>query len=119
MKLFHTENGKETVYVQMEDMMRLNQSSIPIPVSIFEKVFTPGIIYVNSSNRFNFVKFDEEHEVDFFREIEFILDYDQYKDLTDEQLDKEGRELTNIKPTKLQKNGILCLSTKKNKIVIL
>lgn len=41
MKLFHTENGKETVYVQMEDMMRLNQSSIPIPVSIFEKVFTP------------------------------------------------------------------------------
>ncbi len=58
-------------------------------------MFTPGIIYVNSSNRFNFVKFDEEHEVDFFREIEFILDYDQYKDLTDEQLDKEGRELTN------------------------
>lgn len=95
MKLFHTENGKETVYVQMEDMMRLNQSSIPIPVSIFEKVFTHGIIYVNSSNRFNFVKFDEEHEVNFFREIEFILDYDQYKDLTDEQLDKEGRELTN------------------------
>ena len=58
-------------------------------------MFTPGIIYVNNSNRFNFVKFDEEHEVDFFREIEFILDYDQYKDLTDEQLDKEGRELTN------------------------
>jgi hypothetical protein len=56
MKLFHTENGKETVYVQMEDMMRLNQSSIPIPVSIFEKVFTPGIIYVNSSNRFNSVQ---------------------------------------------------------------
>lgn len=95
MKLFHTENGKKTVYVQMADMMQLYQSNMPIPASIFEKVFTSGMIYADNLNWFKFIRFDKEHEVKFFREIEFILDYDQYKDLNDEQLDKEGRELTN------------------------
>lgn len=92
MKIFHTENGKESVYVQMEDIMHLHQSDMPIPASIFTKIFH-GIVIVDNSNRFDFVKFDEEHEIKFFRELDFILDYDYYKNLTDEQLDEEGQKL--------------------------
>lgn len=92
MKLFHTENGKETVYVQMQDIMHLNQSDMPIPASIYTKVFT-GITIVDDSNRFDFVSFDEEHEVKFFKDLEFVIDYDQYKELTDEQLEEEGQKL--------------------------
>ncbi len=92
MKLFHTENGKEVVYVQMQDIMHLNQSDLPIPASIYTKVFT-GVTIVNDSNRFDFVRFDEEHEVKFFRDLEFVIDYDKYKDLTDEQLEEEGQKL--------------------------
>ena len=92
MKLFHTENGKESVYVQMQDIMHLNSTDMPIPASIYTKVFT-GIVIVNDSNRFDFVRFDEEHEVKFFRELNFVIDYDQYKDLTDEQLEEEGQKL--------------------------
>ena len=29
MKIFHTENGKEAVYVQMQDIMELNRSDTP------------------------------------------------------------------------------------------
>ena len=92
MKLFHTENGKEVVYVQMQDIMHLNQSDLPIPASIYIKVFT-GITIVDDSNRFDFVRFDEEHEVSFFRDLEFVIDYEKYKDLTDEQLKEEGKKL--------------------------
>lgn len=92
MKLFHTENGKEVVYVQMQDIMHLNQSDLPIPASIYTKVFT-GVTIVNDSNRFDFVRFDEEHEVRFFRDLEFVIDYDKYKGLTDEQLEEEGQKL--------------------------
>lgn len=92
MKLFHTENGKETVYVQMQDIIQLNQSDIAIPASIYTKVFT-GVTIVDDSNRFEFVKFDEEHEVKFFRELEFIIDYGRYKELTDDQLAEEGHKL--------------------------
>lgn len=92
MKLFHTENGKEAVYVQMQDIMHLNHTDLPILASIYTKVFT-GIVVVDDSNRFDFVRFDEEHEVKFFRELEFIIDYDQYRDLTDEQLEEEYQKI--------------------------
>lgn len=92
MKIFHTENGKEVVYVQMQDIMYLYNSTLPIPSFIVTKVLT-GLSYVNDSNRFDFVRFDEEDEVSFFKNLEFIIDYDKYKDFTDEQLDKEIKKL--------------------------
>ena len=92
MKLFHTENGKESVYVQMQDIMHLNNTGMPIPASIYTKVFT-GIVIVDDSNRFDFVRFDEEHEVNFFKELEFVINYDQYKYLNDEQLKEEFQKL--------------------------
>ena len=52
MKIFNTENGVKKVYVQMNDIMMLNQTDMPIPTSIYEKVFT-GI--VDDSNRMDFV----------------------------------------------------------------
>ena len=72
MKIFHTENGKEAVYVQMQDIMELNRSDTPILASIYMKVFK-GIVIVDDSNRFDFVRFDDEEEVKFFKEVDFIL----------------------------------------------
>lgn len=92
MKLFHTENGKEVVYVQMQDIMYLHQSDLPVLASIYTKVLT-GVTIVDDSNRFDFVRFDEEYEVSFFKDLEFIIDYDKYKDLTDEQLEEESKKL--------------------------
>jgi len=34
MKLFHTENDKEVVFVQMQDIMYLNESDLAMPASI-------------------------------------------------------------------------------------
>lgn len=118
MKVFHTENGKEAVYVQMQDIMYLsNETDMPIPASIFTKVFT-GVTIVTDANRFEFVKFDEEHEVKFFRELNFIIDFDQYKGFTDEQLEAEAQKLgakaneiaekwNSMKPEEREKNAEL------------
>lgn len=93
MKVFHTENGKDTVYAQMQDIMYLyNETDIPIPATIVEKVST-GVTIVTDANRFEFVKFDEEDDVKFFRELEFIIDFDKYKSFTDEQLQEEAYKL--------------------------
>lgn len=93
MKLFHTENGKKVVYVQMQDIMYLNYTDISIPISINRKVFKPGVSVIKDSNRFNFVRFDEETEVKFFEELQFIIDYDEYKNFTDEQFEKEKEKI--------------------------
>ena len=93
MKLFHMERGKEVAYVQMQDIMYLtHETDMPIPASIFTKVFQ-GVTIVNDSNRFDFVKFSKEEEVNFFRGLDFIIDYNQYKDLSDKQLEEKWEEL--------------------------
>ena len=93
MKLFHMERGKEVAYVQMQDIMYLtHETDMPIPASIFTKVFR-GVTIVNDSNRFDFIKFSTEEDVNFFRGLDFIIDYNQYKDLSDEQLEEKGEHL--------------------------
>ena len=93
MKLFHTEDGQEVVYVQMQDIMYLsNETDMPIPASIFLKVFT-GVTIVTDANRFDFVRFEEVAEVEFFRGLDFIIDFDQYKGFTDDQLEEEAQKL--------------------------
>ena len=85
MKLFNKEKGKEVVYVQLQDIMYLmNDTDLSVPASIFVKTF--GI--VNDKNRFNFLKFDKEDEVEFFKKLDFIIDYSKYRDLTDEGLEQ-------------------------------
>ena len=38
MKIFNKENDKERVYVQLNDIMELTQTNMPIPASIIDKV---------------------------------------------------------------------------------
>ena len=51
-----TENA---VYVQKNDIAYLNQTDLPIPASIFMKVFGNGIVIIDDSNRFEFEKFED------------------------------------------------------------
>ena len=87
MKIFHKENNRDVVYVQMQDIMFIENEldDIAIPASIMNYFFSKSFVIVNDSNRFDFVKFDKEPEVAFFKTLNFIIDYNDYKDLTDEQ----------------------------------
>ena len=83
------------MYAQLQDIMYLTyQTFIPKSSSIFSKVFTNFSI-VDDSNRFNFIRLTDEAEIKFFKEAVFILNYDDYKFLTDEQIKKHIEELQN------------------------
>lgn len=90
----------EAVYVQKNDIGFLNQTDLPIPTSIFLKVFGNGITIIDNSNRFEFVKFEEESEIEFFRNLDWIVDYDSVKDLGEEQIIELGQDIVQ------QKNNI-------------
>ncbi len=94
MKLFHTERGKEVVYVQLHDIMYLfHETDIPLPASIFTEIFVDKPFVVCDSNRFDFLRFKNEKEVQFFKELDFIIDFDQYKNLTDKEFDQKAIEI--------------------------
>ena len=86
MKIFNKENEQEKVYVQLNDIMELTQTNMPIPASIIDKVFGGKFLIVDDSNRDDFVEFDKKEEIDFFKSIEWITDYKKYRDLTQDEL---------------------------------
>lgn len=55
----------DAVYVQKNDIIMLNHTDLAIPVSIFMKLFGSGIVIIDDSNRYEFVKFEERLEIDF------------------------------------------------------
>ena len=95
MKIFHKENNRTVVYVQMQDLMFIvhDLDDIAIPASIHIKICPKGVTMVDDSNRFDFVKFDKEPEVAFFKTLNFIIDYNDYKDLTDEQFQERFKSV--------------------------
>ena len=87
MKIFHMENGKEVVYVQVQDIMYLDSTVPVIPASIYLKLLgDEGKVFVTDANRFDFVRFESEEEVDYFKKMDFIVDFNEYKNYTDKQM---------------------------------
>ena len=87
----------EAVYVQKNDIAFLNQTDLAIPTSIFLKVFGNGVTIINDNNRFEFIKFEEESEIQFFKELDWIVDYDLVKDLDESQIIELGKTIAEQK----------------------
>lgn len=74
------------VYVQKFDMTCLNQLGRAIPPSIFMKVSEgTGIVIIDHRNWNEFVKFDAPEEIEFFKSIDWIIDFNEVKDLSEEE----------------------------------
>ena len=89
MKIF--KEGK--VYVQKNDMVYVNHSDMAIPASIFMKLFGDEITIIDNSNRYDFIEFSEPSEVEFFKGIDWLLDFEDVKDLTEEEIIELGQSV--------------------------
>ena len=76
----------DSVYVQKDDITYLDQTDLPIPESIFMKVFGNGIVIIDDSNRYEFVKFDAPEEIEFFKGLSWMINYNEVKDLSKEEI---------------------------------
>ena len=91
-----------SVYVQKEDVAYLYMTSLDLPDSIYTKVFGQGMIVFDNSNRYDFIEFSEPSEIDFFKKIDWIIDYNEVKNLTEEELIKLGKEIAKEKKRKVK-----------------
>lgn len=74
------------VYVQKNDLAYLSRSEEHIPASIFMKAFGDGIVIIDDSNRYEFMKFSAPEEIEFFENLDWMVDYSEVKDLSDEEI---------------------------------
>lgn len=76
----------DAAYVQKNDIAYLNQTDLDIPASIYLKACETGTFIVDDSNRYEFIRFNKSDEIQFFKNQDWILDYNQVKDKTEDEL---------------------------------
>ena len=81
------------IYVQKNDIAYLNVTNEAIPASIYLKVYGRGITIIDDSNRYEFIEFTDPKEIEFFQRLDWIIDYNEVKDLTEEQIIQLGKEV--------------------------
>ena len=93
MKIFHKEeNGKEVVFVQERDVFYFIRENRKIPSIILEEYYKDGVKPVDADLS-EFIKLDSEEAVRFFKEKDYIIDYEQYKDFTVRQVERESKRV--------------------------
>lgn len=92
MKIFNVENGVKKVYVQLNDIMMMMHFGSSIPSEVMEKHFMEMFI-VDDSNRYEFSEFTDPHTVEFFEQCDWIVDFKEYKDLTEDEIKAKGQEI--------------------------
>ena len=89
MKYF--KNGK--VYVSYNDLINLPQLSEVGSSDLVRKGLGEGPKEIDDSNRFLFAEFDLPEEVEFFSNRDWIIDYGEYKNMSDEELEKTAQKI--------------------------
>ena len=87
MKIIHTQNGIETALIQYIDLkaIRQLQPNGDIPTQV---VFA-GFVNVTDKNKYDFIPFDDESSVEFIKNCDMIINLDDYKNFTANQLKAE------------------------------
>lgn len=73
-------------YVQVEDLHHIKVSGLRSPESVVNKIYSCGAAIINDNNRYDFIEFNERHEIEFFRKSDWIVDYNDIKNLDEDQI---------------------------------
>lgn len=76
----------DIAYVQLNDIVFLEQSNLPIPDSIKQQLMEETSLINSNSNGTSFISFTSPEVIEFFRELDIIIDYDDIKGLTQDEL---------------------------------
>ncbi len=101
-------------YVQKNDIAYLNQTDLAIPASIFMKVFGNGIVIIDDSNRYEFVEFEAPEEIEFFKSIDWMIDYNEVKDLSEDETIALGQSIAEEKNSIAQRFNSMTPEERKN-----
>ncbi|MDD2203578.1 MAG: hypothetical protein PHT75_04545 [Bacilli bacterium] len=88
MKITQRKRNKEIIYIQLNDLAFLNSTDENIPASIYLKAFGQGNRQINDDNRFKYLEFTEPEEVKYLKSLDFILNYNEFNNLSAEDIEK-------------------------------
>lgn len=80
-------------YVQLNDLACLCDSDLPVPVSVLKTIVGDTGLTITDKNRYKCMEFSSKEEVEFFKNQKWIIDYNEVKDKSEEELNKQLVEI--------------------------
>jgi len=99
--------NEDVVYVQKKDIAFLTHKNIEIPESLFNKIFCDGLV-VGNTDGYKFYKFQDKEIVEFFKQLDWIIDYNDVKNINEEEFLQWEQKLIEEK-NELENNHNECL----------
>ena len=98
---------KDSVYVHEKDIAFLMSIGYQVPLSVYEHITGKKIVVGNNRNGYDMYFFCEPEEIDFFKGLDFIVDYYDVKDYTVSEINglmnKELRKMDEVNNNKKDK----------------
>lgn len=105
-------------YIQRDDMTVLMKCNRPIPRTIYRAVFSEEINIIDDYNRYEFLEFTRPEEIIFFKEADWIVDYNEVKDLSEDEFIKLGQQIVEEKNNIAHKYNCMSSQEKNNNIAM-
>ena len=95
MEILNVENGKEKLYIQKRDIAYFNGTNYTIPTFLYLKMLN-RVIQITDYNQDEFIIFEEPEHIEFFKNINYILDWNEYKKMSLTELKSKASETLNL-----------------------
>lgn len=80
------------IYVQKVDLEFFHYNRRTLPASIIDKVFKNPQIDMDDYEKYDFIKFEEDDDIEFFQKTNWIIDYNYITSLSNEQIKQIGQD---------------------------
>lgn len=77
--------NNNAVYVQKDDIEYLNSLGLSLPSSVVNKIIEYDIMQIDDRTKYEFVKFGEQSDIEFFKNLDWIIDYSEIKNLSESE----------------------------------
>lgn len=84
---------KDAIYVQKKDLEFLKFQARALPSSINQKIFENSMLDLDDYDKYDFLMFENEEDIEFFKSLDWLIDYTEIKDLENDELRQIGENL--------------------------
>lgn len=86
---------EDAVYIERKDFVFLLSLDIPLSTSVFFKSFDKKLTTLTEKNQHELIKMNGKYEKKFFSNLDWILDYEELKNINDVEITNQIKELDN------------------------
>lgn len=81
------------IYVLRKDIEFLNKIELVVPASIYLKRYECEGLLPEDNDAYKFVKFKSSREIEYISKLDWLIDYDEVKNLTEEEIKQIGQQI--------------------------